>query len=131
MGDSHSFENTVVAVLAAGSSDDALQQLSAAGYDYEVMEGESGGRHLDPGGEGGIWSALKRAAAALGTRPGYWIGSIRNWRRANSLFPWTSRDAKANKRSRSSASTMESSSGNSGTGPLPRLRSSPGVLRIL
>lgn len=66
MGDSHSFENTVVAVLAAGSSDDALQQLSAAGYDYEVMEGEPGGRHLDPGGEGGIWSALKRAAAALG-----------------------------------------------------------------
>jgi hypothetical protein len=66
MGDSHSFENTVVAVLAAGSSDDALQQLSAAGYEYEVMEGESGGKHLDPGGVVGIWSALKRAAAALG-----------------------------------------------------------------
>jgi len=66
MGDSHIFENTVVVVLAAGSSDDVLQQLSAAGYEYEVMEGESGGKHLDPGGEGGIWSALKRAAAALG-----------------------------------------------------------------
>jgi hypothetical protein len=66
MGDSHNFENTVVVVLATGSSDDVLQQLSAAGYEYEVMEGESGSKHLDAGGKEGFWAALKRAAAALG-----------------------------------------------------------------
>jgi hypothetical protein len=66
MGDIHSFENTVVAVLSAGSSSEALEQLSAAGYEYEVMEGESGSKHLDAGGKEGFWAALKRAAAALG-----------------------------------------------------------------
>jgi hypothetical protein len=66
MGDSHSFENTVVAVLSAGSSNEALERLSAAGYVFEVMEGESGSRHLSPGEKEGFWAALKRAAAALG-----------------------------------------------------------------
>jgi hypothetical protein len=66
MGDSHSFENTVVAVLSAGSSNEALERLSAAGYEFEVMEGESGSRHLSPGEKEGFWAALKRAAAALG-----------------------------------------------------------------
>jgi len=66
MGDSHSFENTVVAVLSAGSSNEAFERLSAAGYVFEVMEGESGSRHLSPGEKEGFWAALKRAAAALG-----------------------------------------------------------------
>ena len=66
MGDSHSFENTVVAVLSAGSSNEAFERLSAAGYVFEVMEGESGSRHLTPGEKEGFWAALKRAAAALG-----------------------------------------------------------------
>lgn len=67
MEDTHSFDNTVVAVLEDGdTASDAVDRLSEAGYQVEVLEGESGSVHLDPGGEEGFLASIKRAASALG-----------------------------------------------------------------
>jgi hypothetical protein len=67
MVDIHSFDNTVVAVLTSGDRvSEALDRLAGAGYEVEVLEGESGSAHLDPDGEEGFWASIKRAASALG-----------------------------------------------------------------
>ncbi|CAN5774867.1 hypothetical protein BH23ACT4_BH23ACT4_09110 [soil metagenome] len=67
MDDIHSFENTVVAVLTSGdTANEALDLLAEAGYEVELLEGESGSDHLDPVGDGGFWASIKRAATALG-----------------------------------------------------------------
>lgn len=68
MEDTHSFENTVVAVLRSGDDPTAaVDRLVEAGYEVEVLEGESGSAHLDAEGDDGFWASLKKAAAsALG-----------------------------------------------------------------
>lgn len=67
MEDRHSFENTVVAVLAGGDqANDATDRLAAAGFEVEVLQGEAGIAHLDPEGGEGFWALIKKAASALG-----------------------------------------------------------------
>lgn len=67
MDNTHSFENTVVAVLTSGDGvNEALDRLAEAGYQVELLEGESGSAHLDPEGEDGFWASIKKAASALG-----------------------------------------------------------------
>ena len=54
MEDIHSFDNTAVAVLTSGDRvSEALDRLTEAGYEVEVLEGESGSAHLDPEGDEG------------------------------------------------------------------------------
>jgi hypothetical protein len=66
MEDIHSFENTVLAVFdRVPAAEEVISRLGAAGYEVEVLEGESGSAHLDPEGEEGLWAALKRAATSL------------------------------------------------------------------
>lgn len=67
MSDTHSLKNTVVAVFESReNATAAVDDLAAKGLDYEVLQGEAGSEHLDPGGEGGLWAAMKRMATALG-----------------------------------------------------------------
>ena len=67
MEDIHTFDNTVVAVLQSGDdATEAVGRLEKAGYEVEILEGESGSAHLDPQGAGGFWGSIKRAASALG-----------------------------------------------------------------
>lgn len=67
MEDTHSFENTVVAVLKSGDkANEVVDRLAEAGYEVEILEGESGSAHLDPGGGDGFWASTKKAASALG-----------------------------------------------------------------
>jgi hypothetical protein len=67
MEDALSFENTVVAVLKSGDkASEILDRLAEAGYEVEVLEGESGSAHLDTGGDDGFWASIKKAASALG-----------------------------------------------------------------
>lgn len=67
MTDIHSFKNTVVAVFdSPGPAREVVERLSIDGYDFEILEGEEGSRHLDAGGEEGLWAALRRMATALG-----------------------------------------------------------------
>lgn len=67
MEDTHSFDNTVVAVLQSGDdASEALDRLREAGYEVEILEGEPGSAHLDPGGDDGFWASIKRAASSLG-----------------------------------------------------------------
>jgi len=63
--DIHDFDDTVIAVLDDASK--AVARLQGAGYQVEVLEGESGKRHLDPGGETpGAVSTIKRLFSAFG-----------------------------------------------------------------
>jgi hypothetical protein len=63
----HDFDDTVVAILRdRGVADEVGSQLSAAGYDYEILEGEEGKTHLDPAGESGAGATLKRLLNAFG-----------------------------------------------------------------
>ena len=56
MPEKHDFDNTVVAILDEKPvARDAVESLSAAGYDFEVLAGEQGRRHLDPH-EGDGWA---------------------------------------------------------------------------
>ncbi|MEX0796401.1 MAG: hypothetical protein WD274_06885 [Acidimicrobiia bacterium] len=67
MEDTHRFENTVVAVLTSGDeAGEAVDRLAGAGFEVEVLEGESGSAHLEPEGDGGFWASIKKAASALG-----------------------------------------------------------------
>lgn len=67
MEDTHTFDNTVVAVLQSGhEASEAVDLLGKAGYQVEILEGESGRAHLDPQGDEGFWASVKRAASALG-----------------------------------------------------------------
>jgi hypothetical protein len=67
MEDTHSFANTVVAVLAGGDkANEAADRLAAAGFEVEVLQGESGTAHLDPESGEGFLASVKKAASALG-----------------------------------------------------------------
>lgn len=49
MSEKHDFDNTVVAILDERPIvRDAVESLSAAGYEFEVLAGEEGRQHLDP-----------------------------------------------------------------------------------
>jgi hypothetical protein len=67
MKKTHSFDNTVVAVLKSrDEAREAMDRLGEAGYEMEILEGESGRAHLDPGGDDGFWASVRRAATSLG-----------------------------------------------------------------
>ena len=69
MEETHSFDNTVVAVLEGGpSANEAVDRLIEAGYNVEVLEGEPGSAHLEPEGEEGFWATIKTTAFALGDK---------------------------------------------------------------
>lgn len=63
----HDFDNTVVAILDYEPNvADAVEQLSDAGYDFEVLRGDDGKEHLDPAGDKGAKATVKRLLAAFG-----------------------------------------------------------------
>jgi hypothetical protein len=63
----HDFDDTVVAVISdRQSADDAAAELTAAGYDVEVLAGAEGQDHLDPAGETGPVATVKRLLNAFG-----------------------------------------------------------------
>jgi hypothetical protein len=63
----HDFDDTVVAVFADPSVvDDVASELVGAGYGCEVLEGDEGRRHLDPGGDAGPGATLKRLLNVFG-----------------------------------------------------------------
>jgi hypothetical protein len=63
----HDFDDTVVAILSQESeAQGALSDLSAAGYDVEVLRGQEGKEHLDPAGETGAIATVKRLLNAFG-----------------------------------------------------------------
>lgn len=63
----HDFDNTVVAILDREPSvKSASEGLVESGYDFEILYGEEGRQHMDPGGEEGLLASLKRLANAFG-----------------------------------------------------------------
>lgn len=67
MDEIHDFDDTVVAILDdADIAADVVERLSAAGYDYELLQGEEGKDHLDPEGESGPGATIKRLLNAFG-----------------------------------------------------------------
>lgn len=67
MEDVHDFDDTVVAILDdEDATAEVVDGLIAAGYDYEVLRGEEGKAHLDPGGESGPAATIKRLLNAFG-----------------------------------------------------------------
>lgn len=63
----HDFDNTVVAVFSdLEKAEGAMARLTAAGYDIEVLEGETGKDHLDPAGEKGPVASVRRLLNAFG-----------------------------------------------------------------
>lgn len=67
MGDIHDFDDTVVAILDdRASADSAIGQLTDAGYDYEILEGDEGKAHLDPAGHSGPVASIKRLLNMFG-----------------------------------------------------------------
>jgi len=67
VGEIHDFDDTVVAVFDDSSVvPDVTGELGAAGYRYEVLQGDDGRRHLDPGGETGPGATVKRLLNVFG-----------------------------------------------------------------
>lgn len=68
MTEIHDFDDTVVAIFTDRSVvEDVVSDLSDAGYDADVLEGEDGRRHLDPAGEtGGVGTTVKRLLTVFG-----------------------------------------------------------------
>ncbi|HEU4895480.1 MAG TPA: hypothetical protein VFT85_06555 [Acidimicrobiia bacterium] len=67
MDEIHDFDDTVVAVFQdVNVVDDVTTELGAAGYAYEVLQGEEGRRHLDPGGDAGAGATMKRLLNVFG-----------------------------------------------------------------
>lgn len=63
----HGFDDTVVAILSdPEKAEGAIARLTAAGYEVEVLEGESGKEHLDPASETGPVATVKRLLNAFG-----------------------------------------------------------------
>lgn len=63
----HDFDNTVVAILDEEPAvRDAAQGLAASGYDFEILSGEEGRAHIDPGSEDGLMPTVKRLLEAFG-----------------------------------------------------------------
>lgn len=67
MAELHGFDDTVVAILSdPEKAEGAIARLTAAGYEVEVLEGESGKEHLDPASETGPVATVKRLLNAFG-----------------------------------------------------------------
>ena len=63
----HEFDNTVVAVLdLEPTTTEVVSRLEEAGYDYEVLTGTEGKKHLDPAGETSGSATVKRLFNAFG-----------------------------------------------------------------
>lgn len=63
----HDFDNTVVAILDRDPvTQDAVDRLAEAGYEFEVLAGEEGKEHLDPAGEKSAAATIKRLLNAFG-----------------------------------------------------------------
>lgn len=63
----HDFDDTVVAILDhEPEAANAVERLSDAGYEFEVLRGDEGKEHLDPAGEKGAKATVKRLLAAFG-----------------------------------------------------------------
>lgn len=67
MDEIHDFDDTVVAIIHDGAmADEVVDELTAAGYEVEVLEGEEGKSHLDPAGDSGPTATLRRLLNAFG-----------------------------------------------------------------
>ena len=67
MNEIHDFDNTVIAILDdEQKARDVTAELSAAGYEYELLVGEEGKAHLDVAGESGPGATIKRLLNAFG-----------------------------------------------------------------
>ena len=67
MSEKLDFDNTVVAILdERPMAGDAVEGLSAAGYDFEVLAGEEGRAHIDQGSDDGLTGTLKGLLTAFG-----------------------------------------------------------------
>ena len=67
MSEIHDFDDTVVAFLSdTEKAEMAVAELTAAGYDIEVLEGEEGKKHIDPAGDSGPVATVKRLFNAFG-----------------------------------------------------------------
>lgn len=67
MEEIHDFDDTVVAILDDSDIAEAVvERLAAAGYEYELLQGEEGRDHLDPEGESGPGATIKRLVNAFG-----------------------------------------------------------------
>lgn len=67
MEDIHDFDDTVVAILDdEATADRVVDHLGAAGYDYEVLEGDQGKAHLDASGVSGPAATVKRLLNVFG-----------------------------------------------------------------
>jgi hypothetical protein len=63
----HDFDDTVVAVFDdPGVVSDVTGELGAAGYHCEVLQGDEGRSHLDPGGDSGPGATVKRLLNVFG-----------------------------------------------------------------
>lgn len=66
MSEQHDFTNTVVAILDERPiAGDAIEMLSSADYDFEVLVGEEGRRHIDPRSGDGWTGKLKSLLTAF------------------------------------------------------------------
>ena len=67
MNEIHDFDNTVIAIFDdEQEARDVTAELSAAGYEYELLVGEEGKAHLDVAGESGPGATIKRLLNAFG-----------------------------------------------------------------
>lgn len=67
MTEIHDFDDTVVAILDhEPAAADAIDRLSEAGYDFEVLQGDSGMEHLDPAGTTRARATVQRLLNAFG-----------------------------------------------------------------
>lgn len=67
MTEIHDFDDTVIAILDPEPDvGNAVDRLSKAGYDLEVLQGDEGKEHLDPAGEKGAAATVKRLLNAFG-----------------------------------------------------------------
>lgn len=67
MAEIHDFDDTVVAVVSdSNNAEAATAELTGAGYEVEVLQGETGKEHLDPAGESSPVATVKRLINAFG-----------------------------------------------------------------
>lgn len=67
MTNTHDFDKTVVAILDRDPEvADAATGLAAAGYEYEVISGEQGREHIDPGSDDRVAGTVKKLLTIFG-----------------------------------------------------------------
>jgi UDP-N-acetylmuramyl pentapeptide synthase len=67
MNEIHDFDDTVIAILDdEEKAREVTAELSAAGYEYELLVGEEGKAHLDVAGASGTGATIKRLLTAFG-----------------------------------------------------------------